>query len=29
VVAPCVGGVLGVTVYDLLIARRKRAGEAA
>jgi MIP family channel proteins len=29
VAAPCVGGVLGVTIYDLLIARRKRAGEAA
>ena len=29
VVAPCVGGVAGVMIYDLLITRRKRAGVAA
>ena len=29
VVAPCVGGVAGVMIYDLLITRRKRAGENA
>lgn len=29
IVAPCIGGVAGVMIYDLLITRRKRAGETA
>jgi MIP family channel proteins len=29
IVAPCLGGIAGVMIYDLLIARRKGAGEAA
>lgn len=29
VVAPCIGGVAGVFIYDLLIRGRRRAGEAA